>query len=64
MTGLPDLDDIAEDDTAAVIIITLAKDGMLDLHVYEADGIEVDTSDVLRCALSLSEDDEVSGKLN
>lgn len=62
-TGLPDLDTITEDNTAAVIIVTLTADGTLDLRVYEADGISVVVSDVLRCAMSLN-DDETSGKLN
>lgn len=62
--GLPDLSELAEDNTACVIIVTVTTNGTLDLHVYEADGISVDTSDVLRCALELSDDEEVSGKLN
>lgn len=63
-SGLPSLDALTEDNTASVIIITLTTDGTLDLHVYEADGVKIDVSDVLRCALSLNDDDEVSGKLN
>lgn len=62
--GLPDLSDLTEDNTAAVIIITITADHTLGLHVYEAEGINLDVSDALRAAMELNDDDSMSGKPN
>lgn len=62
MSDEPDLDAFTSEDTVAVILITVNKDGMLDL--YSQQTMDIDISSVLQCAIELNDDDETSGALN
>lgn len=58
----PDVSQYLTEGIVAAIIITVDENGMLDL--YSQQTVDIDISSVLRCAIELNDDDEVSGKLN